>query len=517
MINFPRGNPCIEEDCPLATSRWMSPENVIDSLAFDKKSQDNINPVPIGKLYDEQGNLIPVSYDDEGHMINVAGSRGHKGVSFIIPTLLSYLGSMVVIDPKGENYFVTATFRQYTLKQKVIVLDPFLVTGEESGFFNPLDMIDPNDLEAIDDVTDLAEALIIRSSGKDAHWDDSARSIIKGVLLYILATHPEGDRSMKYLRTYVTQGLCLGDDDISRDNLLFAMKACTAFDGVVSGIAERIINMGDTESGGVFSTVERHTEFMDSSAMKAIFDRSDFDPSELRENTTIYLILPEYRMDSHARWLRLMLTIILIALQKNKRVKKSQPSVLMMLDEFPTLGSMKIIERATGYIAGFGVKLAFIIQDLAQLKDLYPKRWETILGNSSLLIAFANTDMTTLEYLSKRLGQTELNQIEQGLSQNVSSSDSRAGLAKLLDVQSDFAGLGAESVGSSDSTTMTRNPKRMISPLLHPDEIARIFGRETGKALVLIAGALPIWVEKIRYYDDPDYEKKAMENPYQRG
>ena len=258
---------------------------------------------------------------------------------------------------------------------------------------------------------------------------------------------------------------------------------------------------------------------MDSVSMKRIFEHSDFDPAELRnheQGVTIYLILPEYRMDSHARWLRLMLTIILIALQKNKRVSKQQPSVLMMLDEFPALGSMKIIERSAGYIAGFGVKLAFIIQDLAQLKDLYPKRWETILGNSSLLIAFANTDMTTLEYLSKRLGQTELNQIEQGLSQNVSSSDTRAGLAKLLDFKSEGAGLGAESVGRSDSTTMTHNPKRVLSPLLHPDEIARIFGRETGKALILIAGALPIWVEKIRYYDDPFYQEKAMDNPYQR-
>ncbi len=514
MINFPRGN---GQDEPLATSRWMDTQTVMDALAHESEM---INPVPIGQLHNDKGMKVPLSYDDEGHMLVTAGTRGGKGVSFIIPTLLSYLGSMVVIDPKAENFFVTADLRQNTLKQKIIRLDPFMVTGERGGYFNPLDMIDPEAMEAIDDVTDLAEALVIRSSGKDAHWDDSARSIINGVLLYILATHPAGDRSMKYLRTYVTQGLDLGDGDICRDNLLFAMKSCTAFDGVVSGIAERILNMGETESGGVFSTVERHTEFMDSASMKHIFEHSDFDPAELRnqeQGVTLYLILPEYRMDSHARWLRLMLTIILIALQKNKRVGKTQPSVLMMLDEFPALGSMKIIERSAGYIAGFGVKLAFIIQDLAQLKDLYPKRWETILGNSSLLIAFANTDMTSLEYLSKRLGKTELHQIEQGLSQNVSSSDTRAGLGKLLDFQSEGAGLGAESVGRSDSTTMTHNPKRMISPLLHPDEIARIFGRETGKALILIAGALPIWVEKICYYNDPFYQEKAMDNPYQRG
>ncbi len=511
---FPRANHYPLNDEPQATARWMDEESVINALAFDENAPGSLNAIPLGRLTPPAGYTTPLEYSDDGLGCVVAQSRGGKS-GVIIPSLLSWVGGAVINDPKGENYAVTADYRRTVLKQTVIGLAPF--DPASTYRFNPLDLVDINDAEAIDDVTDFAEALIIRSTGKDGFWDDSARSVLLAVMLFLVMSFPPGRRGLKQLREYVTLGLDLGDaDGVSRQNLLFAMQSSTAFDGVIAGIAQRLLNMSDNEASGVWSTVERHTAFLDSPGMRKVLDGTDFNLDDLRseQGLSLYLILPEYRMETHSRWLRLMLTTIIIFLQKNPRTSRKKPSVLLLLDEFSTLGALPIMERAAGYLAGFGVKILFIIQDLNQLKHLYPKRWETFIGNSSLLIAFANTDLTTLDYLSKRLGQCEISQIDQGLSHSVSNNDTHAGLAKWLAPKAELPGLGAETVGRGENTSMTQTPKRMVSPLLHPDEIARLFGRETGRALVLIAGSSPFWVEKFRYYDDPLFRIRAAPNPF---
>ena len=79
--------------------------------------------------------------------------------------------------------------------------------------------------------------------------------------------------------------------------------------------------------------------------------------------------------------------------------------MLMVLDEFPVLGYMRTIEAAAGQIAGFGVKLWTIVQDITQLQRLYRDSWETFVANSGVVTAFANTDGSTLKYLSEHARQ----------------------------------------------------------------------------------------------------------------
>src|SRR3954465_16019522 len=112
--------------------------------------------------------------------------------------------------------------------------------------------------------------------------------------------------------------------------------------------------------------------------------------------------------DTHGRWLRLMIGMALEALERTGPLKENQHRVLFCLDEFAVLGHMQAVERAAGQIAGFGVKLWPVIQDLTQLQRDYQKAWETFMGNAGLLTFFGNTDLTTLEHISKRLGDTEI-------------------------------------------------------------------------------------------------------------
>lgn len=122
---------------------------------------------------------------DNRHILTVAGSRGGKGVSLIVPNLLFYDGSVIAIDPKGELARITARARKMK-GQKVVILDPFGENGRyPSGCFNPLDEIDANGPNAADDAGLVADALII-GSPQEPHWTDSARNLLKALILFTL-------------------------------------------------------------------------------------------------------------------------------------------------------------------------------------------------------------------------------------------------------------------------------------------------------------------------------------------
>ena len=189
------------------------------------------------------------------------------------------------------------------------------------------------------------------------------------------------------------------------EKLFTAMAESSAFDGIVANIGSAFLGKaeaGPKELQSILSTVQEQTAPFDDVAH--ITDRSDFKLTDLRDGgTTIYLVLPGMRMGTHYRWLRLMVQLALGAMERAP-VEYGRLPVLFVLEEFPALGHMRSIETAAGLMAGFGVKLWPVLQDLSQLKTHYQKSWETFLGNAGVLQAFGNVDATTTEYLSKMLG-----------------------------------------------------------------------------------------------------------------
>ena len=185
---------------------------------------------------------------------------------------------------------------------------------------------------------------------------------------------------------------------------------------------------------------------------------------------TIYLCLPAGRMGTCNRWLRLFINLALEAMEREDY--KPDPPVLFCLDEFAILGHMKQIEDAAGQIAGFGVKLWPILQDLSQLKTLYTERWETFMGNSGVLQFFGNNDVTTLEYIQKRLGKTPVK------TRRESDSPEKA--------------LGGGSRGLE------------MHDLITAEEAGRYFSRNDPKKrqLVIWAGKDPMVLERVEYHDE---------------
>lgn len=537
LLHLPRGvaNRVGGEEQLLATTEWLDPSVLLESLAFDEKASGAQSPILIGQLRHQDGRSL-LAFDDDRHVVTIAGSRAGKGVSLIVPNLLQYPGSVICIDPKGENAAITAAYRANELGQTVAVLDPYHVAKVPSALrrrFNPLSMLGgSNNSEMIDDAASLADALVVQSNSNDPHWDESARAFLKGVILFLAANGDPSERPFRGLREFVTRGI--GDDDVppSVEFLCQVMRAMpdgynpfadasAATLGVIAAAGQSLLDMPDKERGSVLSTVRRHTEFLDSPQILEAMEASDFDPRELKNSEhgmTIYIVLPEWRIGTHARWLRLMINTLLHCLERTPKRAPNQPSTLLILEEFAALGHMQSIERAAGYIAGFGVKMWSILQDLNQLKDIYKARWETFLGNAGLITAFGNVDLTTLEYLSKRLGETELRRMNRSETYQEGRSTAHSSLAKRFGelAEKGFGGMiGHEGASENSGFSSSTSEALHKSPLLLPDEIARHFGRERETLLALIAGAPPALVERLIYFEDPLFFQRASKNPYQ--
>jgi len=529
---------------PLATAKWLDAGTVASALhmALDTPSAD----ILLGQINVNGEAPTYIGYGDDRHLITIAGSRSGKGTSLIIPNLLHYNGAVVVIDPKGENAAKTAKYRAEVLGQHVVILDPFGVCDQYEGLeqeyfgaFNPLTTLDETDREIVDEATALADALVMKGNGanKDPHWDESARMLIKATILFVLAYEPDPSRRnfvrVKELLTVGYAAPVAPEEDQNPDivippsfeEFILALKHADDFGGAIAAAGHALQDMGEKELGSILSTVRRHLEFISSLPMQEQLTHSSFDPASLKtapHATSIYLVLPEYRLAGHARWLRLMITVLLNAIQRVgiNQTNAQTRQILFILDEFATLGHLEAIERAAGYIAGFGVKLWSVLQDLSQLKDLYAKRWETFIGNAGVLTAFANTDTATLEYLSKRLGESEITKTESSLTQTGGTNNTRAGLGKMMGaLTNDKAAieslLGNETAGDSSGWSSQASPRKSTTALMRPDEIARYFARKSEAErtqellLCLIAGVQPIRLQKCFYYLDETFKTRS--------
>ena len=243
-------------------------------------------------------------------------------------------------------------------------------------------LVDSDDLLA--DAGLIADALVIPSPGsKDPHWDDSARNLIEGLVLHV-ATSGEfvGQRHLVKVFELLADVLKPASSS-TPDKPVYQPGAGHAGQpgGQRGGAVRRrdFYERAGRERDSVLSTARRHLHFLGYPKIQETLRRSSFDLRDLkRKRVSVYLSLPAMRMGSCSRWLRLFVNLTLAAME-HERKAPAHP-VLMMLDEFAVLGTMKQIEDAAGQIAGLGVKLWVVLQDLGQLKALYAERWKPSWG-----------------------------------------------------------------------------------------------------------------------------------------
>jgi type IV secretion system protein VirD4 len=415
-------------------------------------------------------------HDFDRHLLTLAPNRAGKGVSSIIPNLLTWPGSAVVIDPKGENAIVTAR-RRREMGQSVHVLDPWGITGLACGKFNPLLSLAPNSPDLVEDAALLADGLVLPGTkADDEFWNGEARSLLAGLLMHLVTTQLPADCHLAAMRALLT----LGEKDFAE--LLEGMQANNAAHGLVKRTAQRIVQKSERELSGVISTAQAQTHFLDSPRMEDVLSVSSFDPSELKSGRmTIYLVLPAERLATHGRWLRLVIGFCLAALTRDRRTPEHP--VLFLLDEFAAMGRLQAIETAMGLLAGYGVLLWPILQDLSQLQDLYPRRWRSFMANAGVVQAFGVNDMGTADYLSKMLGQRTAT----------------------------IRNVGRK--GTTEGPNESENYSPVARALLLPQEILRL---PCERQLILPQGKEPILAERVLYYKDKEFAGAFDPNPMVR-
>jgi len=427
----------------LATAEWADPAEV------EEKYEYRPGTVWLGR----SENDFALGHIDDRHVCLVAGSRGGKGTSSIVPTLITWPGSAVILDPKGENATVTAARRGSGSKnaggmgQSVRVLDPFraaVVDDTLRASFNPLDALNPEDEEAVDEAGRVADAIVVVREGganADPFWDESARSMIKGLILHVL-TAPQyaGRRNLITVRQLIMRGDWESAETLRADGetnippahgLLWAgVSSNPAFGGLVAGFGDSFTNMfvnSPKQYESVLQVANRNTEFIDSPGMQRMLGGSDFQLSELKtrpEGLSLYLCLPQRYMSTHYRWLRMMIALTVTEMEKVRGRPAAGHPVLLMLDEFAGLKFMQVILDSVAQAAGHGLKMAFVLQSLEQLKAVYKDNWETFLANSGLKIFFNVEDHFTRDYVSKLIGETEVVRDVRSQSDTVGESES---------------------------------------------------------------------------------------------
>ena len=465
-----------------------------------------------GFFYD----LGPDSYTP-GHSLWFGATRSGKGVSGIIPTLLTTKSSAVCIDPKGELAWITAE-RRRSIGQRVVILDPWNEVnnryGEQAGVteqttrFNPLSSIDPRRKDFNDDVTAIADALVVVDPNDQAsHWTNSARSLIAGLIAAAIETKP-GTASLRDVRALITS-----DDD----TLVRHIHAIT--DANPDSLAARKLRrftrvdkdgnaVVTDEISSIRSTAETQTDLLDSETLLDAMetDAPPFDLEELvRGSVTVYLVLPPDRLNTHGRWLRMILTLALRMVARQR--KPPAIPVLFVLDEMGTIGSLRMIEDSYGLLAGLGVRLMGYLQDLSQLQRDYPRSWETFISNSSVIGILQVGDETTAKYVSEYLGTRTITHYGPMTKHDRQNPAWTGDAPTAMD---SFSAAGKEKLRGPSVTSWepdeSYHPRQVLLP-------AEVRSSPADSLLILVPGKFNARLKRFFYYSDPVLSKWARPDP----
>ena len=347
-------------------------------------------------------------YDGNRHLLSLAPTRSGKGTCLIIPNLLTADRSVLVTDPKGENARITA--RQRETFGPVHVLDPFGVSGLATSAYNPLADLDADDPNFADDAASLASALIIIKPGaREPHFEEGARSLMRGLIMFAAAEEPVERRTLVTVREYLTW------PPDKFNGLLALMAETPTAGGAIRRAANSFLGKREAEARSIVSTAQEQTTFLESPGLGKSLARSDVAFSTLKQETmTIYLVLPESRFESHGRWLRLLVARACQDIERTPRPKPGRrdrkkgqagaPPVLFLLDEFAAIGDMPAIKTAIGLMAGYDLQIWAFLQNWGQLEELYDKGAHTFAANSGVFHAFNINDTLTARYVSDLSG-----------------------------------------------------------------------------------------------------------------
>ncbi|KPV17270.1 conjugal transfer protein TraG, partial [Variovorax paradoxus] len=414
------------------------------------------------------------------HVMAFAPTRSGKGVGLVVPTLLTWPGSAVIHDIKGENWHLTAGWRARF--SHCLLFNP---TDARSAAYNPLLEVRRGEHE-VRDVQNIADILVDPEGALERrnHWEKTSHALLVGAILHVL--YAGEDKTLRGVANFLSDPACPFEVTLHR-----MMSTLHIGDGphpVVASAAREVLDKSDNERSGVLSTAMSFLGLYRDPTVAEVTSRCDWRIADLisaEHPVSLYLVVPPSDISRTKPLIRLILN------QIGRRLTESldgsdgierRHKLLLMLDEFPALGRLDFFESALAFMAGYGLRAFLIAQSLNQIDKAYGPN-HSILDNCHVRIAFATNDERTAKRISDSLGT-----------------------ATELRAQRNYAGhrlapwLGHLMVSRQETAR----------PLLTPGEVMQL---PPDDAVVMVSGHPPIRAKKLRYYQDRNFTGRVLAPP----
>lgn len=532
------------------SARWANKKD-IETMALlphksgSKNGYQNEEGVFVGGFRDKNGKMYYLRHSGPEHVLTFAPTRSGKGVGLVIPTLVTWKHSTLIADLKGELWALTSGCRQGMFNNKVLRFEP--ASNEGCVCWNPLSEIRIGTENEVGDVQNLA-TLIVDPDGKGLtdHWAKTSFALLTGVILHVLyralnenkpeyATLPmidfmlaDPNRDIKDLwkemcaykhiqkiaRPLTADEKARGikwenlpDQDDSKTGLkskwIKLPKEQWQNHAAVGTAGRDMLDKPDDEGGSVLSTAKSFLSLYRDPIVAKNVSCSQFKIKDLmnQDNPASLYIVTQPNDKARLRPLVRIVINMAIRLLADKMEFKGGTSIagykhrlLMMLDEFPSLGKLEILQESLAFVAGYGIKCYLITQDLNQLKSKETGygQDETITSNCHVQNAYPPNRIETAEHLSKLTGQTTV------VKEQITTSGKRA---------------------SALMGQVSKTYQETQRPLLTADECLRMRGPQkntkgeivkAGDMLIYMAGYPAIYGEQVLYFKDPELLRRAQ-------
>ena len=526
------------------SAHWATQKEVQDmALLPTGKQQTSRRVCYVGGFPDAKDQTQYLQHAGAEHIIAFAPTRSGKGVGLVLPTLLGgWQESVVVHDIKGENYLLTAGWRKI-VGQKIFKFNPGfgmaadISAGVEKNngdrgkkdqccHFNPLEEIRVGTPFEVKDVMNIA-TMIVDPDGKglNDHWQKTGFALLTSVILHVLYAEP--DKTLRGVAAFLNDPNLQGGVDEAFNKMMATehdpdnryhwrdpydpkQLRTVKVHPVIAQSAKEMLNKAPNEKSGVISTMMSFLSLYRDPIVAEWTEYSDFhiqDMQDAEHPVSLYLVTSPEDKNRLKPLIRLVLNLIASKftsedrlIEKGGRMAcRGKHPLLLLLDEFPSLGKMDVFQDAIAFFAGYNVKLYLIAQDKSQLEDeahAYGKAGgQIIINNCHVRVVYAPNEVTTAEWVSKMLGKKTV------AMENTTQS-----------LEGSFL---PSPKGQSRSITYQGRD------LLTPDEVLRLRGPvkqgsdivKAGDMLVLVAGFAPVYGRQILYFKNPVFLDRAKIAP----
>ena len=415
-------------------------------------------------------------YQGDLHPFLAAPTGSGKGVGYVIPNLLNWTGSVVVTDMKKEAWQTTSGYRHSVLKQPCYFFDP-LNEDKKTCRINPFSYVRMGSDHVVGDIRSIADALVVDADGGDGNqWSAFARKLFTSLALLVLEAGPQLCWKKTIGQVY---RIINSEEDLTKviNDAIKKVEETRTLSDECKGALLAFVRQPEKQREGTITTLDGALQLWQSPLVDLATSASDIDFNTLRVTPqSLYLVSNNSDLRKLRSLFKLVFqTLITVNSMKTKQEDPTlQTPLLLLMDEFLSLGKMPQVVHAMSYVRGYGIRLAPVLQSPSQLVSVYGQAdTDAFLENTDVRIVF-RPKAESARKISEMLGTETVKQ--------KSFSKSRG---------------SAKSVNTSDQSRA----------LLLPQELQEL-GDE--KCVVFVEKQKPIFADKIRYYQEKLFTKRLL-------